>query len=85
MPSIITQISKSDVSFELERENISWDLVISENEFIEKAKNQKDSILLNAENISENFKGKYQNNRRTISGPRKIRISIINKENNKNL
>lgn len=85
MPSIVTQTSKLDVSFELERENISWDLVMSDDQFIEKSKSQKDSILLNAENISENFKIKNQDIRKAISGPRKIRISIIKKENNKNL
>lgn len=85
MPSIVVETSKLDVSFELERENISWDLVMSDNKFIEKAKNQKDSILLNAEYISENFKTKNKNIRRTISGPRKIRISIMKKAGTKNL
>lgn len=85
MPSIVVETSKLDVSFELERENISWDLVMSDNKFIEKAKNQKDSILLNAEYISENFKTKNKDIRRTISGPRKIRISIMKKAGTKNL
>ena len=79
MPSIVAQTSNLNVSLELERESISWDLVMSDNQFIEKSKNQKDSILLNAEYISENFKTKNENIRKTISGPRKIRISVIKK------
>ncbi|MCJ7603896.1 MAG: SEC-C domain-containing protein [Desulfobulbaceae bacterium] len=85
MPSIVAQTSKLDVSLELERENISWDLVMSDNQFVEKSKSQKDSILLSAENISENFKLNNQDTRKTISGPRKIRISIMKKEENKDL
>lgn len=85
MPSIVAQTSKLDVSLELERENISWDLVIADDQFIEKSKHQKDSILLNAEIISDKFEIKNQDNRKVISGPRKIRISIIKSKNHKNL
>lgn len=85
MPNIVARTSSLDVSLELERENITWDLRIADDEFAEKPKSQKDSILLNADNVSENSKIKNQAIRKTISGPRKIRISIIKKENTKNL
>ena len=85
MPSIVTETSELDVSLELERENIAWDLVMSDNQFIEESKNQKDSILLNAEYIPDNFKTKNKYIRKTISGPRKIRISIMKKGGNKDL
>ena len=85
MPSIEAETSRLDVSLELERENISWDLVMSDNQFIEKTKQQNDSILLNAEYISEKSKTKNKAVRKPISGPRKIRISIMKKAGTKNL
>lgn len=85
MPNIVAQTSGLDVSLELERENITWDLIMSDNQFAEKPKSQKDSILLNAESVPENSNIKDQKIRKTISGPRKIRIMIIKKGDNKNL
>ncbi len=85
MPSIEVETSDLDVSLEIERENISWDLVMSDNQFIEESKNQKDSILLNAKYISEKLKMKNRAVRKPISGPRKIRISIMKKAGTKNL
>ena len=58
---------------------------MSDNQFIEESKNQKDSILLNAKYISEKLKMKNRAVRKPISGPRKIRISIMKKAGTKNL
>lgn len=75
-PKVVTKSFIPKVSLELERENISWDLIVHSEQFIEKSRRQKDSYYIEGLMKSENMKEPYEGVRKLFIGPRKLRICI---------
>ena len=78
-PKIITKSTISTCFIEIERENVSWDLVLHSDQFNEMKRDRKDSKVIRSH--QENEKTKFNNFkegiRKPMSGPRKIRINLL--------
>lgn len=75
-PNISVFTEFKNISMELERENIYWDFVVSDDSFSEASKQQKDSFYFIGNKNNNNFNDKIKI-RKTIDGPRKVRINLI--------
>ncbi|MFH1672626.1 MAG: SEC-C metal-binding domain-containing protein [Pseudomonadota bacterium] len=77
-PKIVTESSFSEVTLEVERENIYWDLVLFHGQFAEDSKGQKDSLFVEGVAKTGEIGDRYKGIRQTFFGPRKIRICLSN-------
>jgi hypothetical protein len=81
-PKVVTNSIFSNVIFEIEREQISWDLVLHSELFNEKYKQQADSIFVDGVLKNKELDEAYEGFRKLMEGPIKMRIGL-DRENEK--